>query len=279
MLTNPVRGFAERAVARAWPGRHARGSSASTSSSPIRQSAPSASATLAESREETPVQSFVTSEVISAFHLQQVHLPNGLERTTKGVVTGGKVAIVASAFALISLVGFDSWRRSPEANQGAAEQTPLLVATVPAGDVALAGESASQGSATSASVFEAPHAAPASDSTTTVPVGPTPRARAEERGQDGRAPASSAVTGLVTAGSAGPRPTERAKPTPSAVGFAPSEGPEAPASATPPATPVLGAYTTNVASTSEVNPLAARPEAVVSSQPALPRVPRVRPER
>lgn len=110
VLTNPVRGFAERVVARARPGRDV--PVAVTGSTP---------SLVGELPDVTPAQSFVTSEVISAFHLQNVHLPSGVERATKGAVTGGKVAIIASAFALISLIGFDFWSSSPAPAQGAAE--------------------------------------------------------------------------------------------------------------------------------------------------------------
>lgn len=97
-LTNPVRGFAERAAGRVWPGRHGKPPAAEV-----------ASAHAPHTREDTPVQSFVTSEVISAFHLQQLHLPSSVERVTRGAVTSGKVAIVASVFALISLLGVSLW--------------------------------------------------------------------------------------------------------------------------------------------------------------------------
>lgn len=123
VLTSPVRGFAERAVGRAWPGRHSR------KHPPVSEVA---NLEVAEQTDQTPAQSFVTSEVISAFHLQHVHLPSGVERASKGAVTSGKVAIVASAFALISLIGFDFWGSSPGPAQDAAEAMGDAPSTVTA---------------------------------------------------------------------------------------------------------------------------------------------------
>lgn len=123
VLTSPVRGFAERAVGRAWPGRHAR------------RHPPVAEVTnsdVGEQTDQTPAESFVTSEVISAFHLQHVHLPSGVERASKGAVTSGKVAIIASAFALISLIGVDFWGSSPGPAPDAAEAMGDAPSTVTA---------------------------------------------------------------------------------------------------------------------------------------------------
>lgn len=59
---------------------------------------------------------FVTSEVISAFHLQEVQLPTALEEVTRGAARGGKAAIIASLFALASVVGAGVWWSSPGAD-------------------------------------------------------------------------------------------------------------------------------------------------------------------
>jgi hypothetical protein len=118
VLTNPVRGFAERTVARAWPGRRAKTQPVSAPAGPD----------VAASGYETPAPSFVTSEVISAFHLQQLHLPNRVERVTRGAATGGKVAIVASMFALVSLIGLGLWASSAKTSSDvtpAAKANPL----------------------------------------------------------------------------------------------------------------------------------------------------------
>ncbi len=142
VLTNPVRGFAERAVARAWPGRRTKTPPVSVPAEPE----------VAASGYETPAPSFVTSEVISAFHLQQLHLPSGVDRVTRGAATGGKVAIVASVFALVSLIGLGWWASSvktssdvtlvastsamrvPQANTAELALKPnLQVSAVPAG--------------------------------------------------------------------------------------------------------------------------------------------------
>lgn len=65
-------------------------------------------------RVDTPAP-FVTSEVISAFHLQELQLPTALEEVTKGAARGGKVAIIASIFALASVIGAGVWWSSPGA--------------------------------------------------------------------------------------------------------------------------------------------------------------------
>lgn len=126
VLTNPVRAFAERAASRAWPGR--RGS---------RNVPPSAGAHAASAEpapatrplEETGPQPFVTSEVISAFHLQQLRVPTSFERVTQGAARGGKVAIGTSIVLLLSLLGFGYWDETAVVSQGredAARLTQIL---------------------------------------------------------------------------------------------------------------------------------------------------------
>lgn len=123
VLTNPVRHLE-------WPGMAAPALPPVVKSSGKPQRKPSTSPAAVESlqanskveqassrvshRIDTPAP-FVTSEVISAFHLQEVQLPTALEEVTKGAARGGKVAIIASIFALASVIGAGVWWSSPGA--------------------------------------------------------------------------------------------------------------------------------------------------------------------
>jgi hypothetical protein len=89
-------------------------------------SEPAASASTAAAPE-------VESEIISAFQLQQLQLPTGLELASQRAVTGGRGALWLSAFALSSLIGVGAWfgtaGSSSSATQAAALDTTALHTT------------------------------------------------------------------------------------------------------------------------------------------------------